>query len=110
MFHSEPLKQRQHDPDENVRMDVVQAIVGAARKDFNCITDDLLTCVKERTLDKKVQPYVMSAIQTSLRNMMSPILCDISHSNGPLMCDITHSNIPLICDIRHTSDMCYQLF
>ena len=52
---TDPLSQRQHDPDENVRMDVVQAIVGAARIDFTNVNDDLLNCVKERTLDKKVR-------------------------------------------------------
>ena len=50
----EPLRTRQHDPDENVRIEVVQAIVGAAKKEFSHITDGLLEVVKERTLDKKV--------------------------------------------------------
>lgn len=31
------------------------AIISAAKKDFNSITDDLLNFVKERTLDKKVR-------------------------------------------------------
>ena len=51
---SDPLKQRQHDSDENVRMDVIQAIVGAGKKDPTNLTDGLLECVRERTLDKKV--------------------------------------------------------
>ena len=51
---AEHLKQRQHDPDENVRIEVVQAVVNAAKKEFSHVTDDLLECVKERTLDKKV--------------------------------------------------------
>lgn len=50
----EHLRQRQHDSDENVRMDVVQAIVGAAKRVLANVTEDLLECVKERTLDKKV--------------------------------------------------------
>ena len=50
----EPLKQRQHDPDENVRMDVVQAIVAAAKRELNNVSDGLIEAVKERTLDKKV--------------------------------------------------------
>ena len=51
---SEHLCQRQHDPDEGVRIDVVQSIVGALKKDFSAVSDDLLGCIKERTLDKKV--------------------------------------------------------
>lgn len=31
------------------------AIISAAKKDFNSVTDDLLNFVKERTLDKKVR-------------------------------------------------------
>lgn len=49
----EHLRHRQHDSDENVRMDVVQAIVGASKRALANVTDDLLECVKERTLDKK---------------------------------------------------------
>ena len=55
---SEFLCQRQHDPDENVRIDVVQSIVGALKKDFSAVSDDLLGCIKERTLDKKVSKLV----------------------------------------------------
>lgn len=51
----EPLRLRQHDPDENVRLDVVQAIVGAAKRELPNVTDSLLQAVKERTLDKKVE-------------------------------------------------------
>ncbi|KAK2159284.1 hypothetical protein LSH36_155g04017 [Paralvinella palmiformis] len=50
---AEPLKQRQHDPDESVRMDVVQAVIAAAKREFNNITPELFDCVKERILDKK---------------------------------------------------------
>ncbi|KAG1710427.1 Sister chromatid cohesion protein PDS5 B [Nymphon striatum] len=50
---SEQLKKRQHDPDENVRYEVVMAIISAAKKEFSSINDDLLRFVKERTLDKK---------------------------------------------------------
>jgi len=50
----EYLCQRQHDPDENVRTDVIQSIVGALKKEFSVASDDLLNCIKERTLDKKV--------------------------------------------------------
>lgn len=50
------LKLRQHDADENVRYEVVTAIVTTARRDFDIVSssEDLLTFVKERTLDKKV--------------------------------------------------------
>lgn len=49
------LKLRQHDADENVRYEVVTAIVTTARRDFDIVSssEDLLTFVKERTLDKK---------------------------------------------------------
>lgn len=50
---TEQLRQRQHDSDETVRYEVVMAIISAAKKDFNSVTDDLLNFVKERTLDKK---------------------------------------------------------
>ena len=49
------LKARQHDPEENVRYEVVMAIVSTARKDMDVVaeSDELLNFVKERTLDKK---------------------------------------------------------
>lgn len=50
---TEQLKQRQHDQDENVRHEVVMAIISAARKGVDNINEDLLEFVKERTLDKK---------------------------------------------------------
>ena len=50
---TEQLKQRQHDPDENVRYEVVMAIISAAKKGIENINEDLLSYVKERTLDKK---------------------------------------------------------
>ncbi|CAG9762008.1 unnamed protein product [Ceutorhynchus assimilis] len=52
---TETLKMRQHDSDENVRYQVVMAIVTTARNDFQVVSDseDLLEFVKERTLDKK---------------------------------------------------------
>jgi len=50
---SDQLKQRQHDPDENVRYEVVMAIISAAKKGIEHINEDLLSYVKERTLDKK---------------------------------------------------------
>lgn len=50
---TEQLKQRQHDPDETVRHEVVMAIISAAKKGIENINEDLLSFVKERTLDKK---------------------------------------------------------
>lgn len=50
---TEQLKQRQHDTDENVRYEVVMAIVSAGKKSIDNINEDLLGFVKERTLDKK---------------------------------------------------------
>jgi sister-chromatid-cohesion protein PDS5 len=54
---TDTLKLRQHDADENVRYEVVMAIVTTARRDFEVVSDseDLLEFVKERTLDKKVE-------------------------------------------------------
>ena len=50
---TEQLKQRQHDQDENVRYEVVMAIISAAKKGIENVNEDLLSFVKERTLDKK---------------------------------------------------------
>ena len=50
---TEQLKQRSHDPDENVRYEVVMAIISAAKKGIENVNEDLLSFVKERTLDKK---------------------------------------------------------
>lgn len=52
----EVLKSRQHDTDETVRYEVVLAVVTTAKHDFEIVSQsaDLLDCVKERTLDKKV--------------------------------------------------------
>ena len=52
------LKTRCHDSEESVRLEVVGAIINAAKKDLKCMTDDLFTIVKERTLDKKVIKWV----------------------------------------------------
>lgn len=58
----EVLKSRQHDVDENVRYEVVLAVVTTAKHDFEIISQstELLDCVKERTLDKKVIQYISS--------------------------------------------------
>lgn len=52
---TDTLKLRQHDSEENVRYEVVMAIVATAKRDFEVVSDseDLLEFVKERTLDKK---------------------------------------------------------
>jgi hypothetical protein len=51
---------RQHDGEENVRFEVVKAIVATAKLDFSVVSEseDLLNYVKERTLDKKVGPLM----------------------------------------------------
>jgi len=54
LYFVEHLQQRQHDSDEDVRMDVVQAVVGAAKRSLANITAELLDSARERTLDKKV--------------------------------------------------------
>ncbi len=57
---TECLEKRALDPDENVRLEVVQAIITAFKKDVSAVKPDLqnklLEIVKTRTLDKKV-PY-----------------------------------------------------
>jgi len=50
---TDQLRQRGHDPDENVRYEVVMAIISAAKKGIENVNEDLLSFVKERTLDKK---------------------------------------------------------
>lgn len=50
---TEQMRQRQHDQDENVRHEVVMAIISSAKKGMDNINEDLLEFVKERTLDKK---------------------------------------------------------
>ena len=52
----EVLKSRQHDVDEAVRYEVVLAVVNTAKHNFEIVSNsaDLLDCIKERTLDKKV--------------------------------------------------------
>jgi len=54
VYFVEHLQQRQHDSDEDVRMNVVQAIVGAAKSSLSSVPGQLLDSVRERTLDKKV--------------------------------------------------------
>uniref|UniRef100_A0A2C9KAK3 Sister chromatid cohesion protein PDS5 homolog B n=1 Tax=Biomphalaria glabrata TaxID=6526 RepID=A0A2C9KAK3_BIOGL len=49
----EQIKVRQHDPEESVRMDVVNSLLAVAKKDLKAMTSDMLQFVKERTLDKK---------------------------------------------------------
>lgn len=52
---TETLKLRQHDANEQVRYEVVMAIIATAQRDFQAVaeSEDLLHFVKERTLDKK---------------------------------------------------------
>jgi len=51
------LQMRQHDGEENVRFEVVKAIVATAKNEIEIVSEseDLLNYVKERTLDKKVR-------------------------------------------------------
>ncbi|CAK1543464.1 unnamed protein product [Leptosia nina] len=52
---TETLKMRQHDAHEQVRYEVVMAIIATAQRDFEAVaeSEDLLHFVRERTLDKK---------------------------------------------------------
>ena len=53
------MEKRALDPDENVRLEVVQAIIAAFKKDVSAVQGELqiklLDVVKNRTLDKKVR-------------------------------------------------------
>ncbi|KAK7097021.1 sister chromatid cohesion protein PDS5 homolog A-like [Littorina saxatilis] len=49
----EQLKVRQHDPEETVRMEVVNCMLQVARKDLVLCTEEMLIFIRERTLDKK---------------------------------------------------------
>ncbi|XP_012945070.1 sister chromatid cohesion protein PDS5 homolog A-B isoform X1 [Aplysia californica] len=49
----EQIKVRQHDPEESVRLDVVNSLLGVAKKDMKVLTSEMLQFIKERTLDKK---------------------------------------------------------
>jgi len=57
------LRLRQHDGEENVRFEVVKAIVATAKLDFGVVSENehLLNYVKERTLDKKVRPFYLES-------------------------------------------------
>lgn len=72
---TETLKLRQHDSDENVRYEVVMAIVSTARKNFQVVSDseDLLEFVKERTLDKKfkIRKEAMSGLALIYRKHLN---------------------------------------
>ncbi|CAH0549988.1 unnamed protein product [Brassicogethes aeneus] len=72
---TETLKMRQHDSEENVRYQVVTAIVTTARNDFQVVSDseDLLEFVKERTLDKKfkIRKEAMSGLALIYRKHLS---------------------------------------
>ncbi len=59
----ECLEKRALDPDENVRLEVVQSIITAFKKDVSAVKPDLqnklLEIVKTRTLDKKVYHIII---------------------------------------------------
>ena len=69
------LKARQHDSEENVRYEVVMAIVSTARRDFDIVSksEDLLNFVKERTLDKKfkIRKEAMSGLAMIYKKHLS---------------------------------------
>ncbi|XP_076319055.1 sister chromatid cohesion protein PDS5 homolog A-like [Tachypleus tridentatus] len=74
---TEQLRQRQHDPEEHVRYEVVMAIISAAKKEFNTVSEELLNFVKERTLDKKFKirkEALQGLAMVYKQNMSSPDL------------------------------------
>lgn len=72
---TDTLKMRQHDSEENVRYQVVMAIVTTAKNDFQVVSDseDLLEFVKERTLDKKfkIRKEAMSGLALIYKKHLS---------------------------------------
>lgn len=79
---TDALRERNHDSDETVRYEVVMAIVETAKRDFKIIgeSEDLLTFVKERTLDKKfkVRKEAMNGLAFIYKKHLSDAtdLCD----------------------------------
>ncbi|XP_076468516.1 sister chromatid cohesion protein PDS5 homolog A-like isoform X1 [Babylonia areolata] len=69
----EQLKVRQHDPEESVRMEVVNCMLQVARKDFAACTDEMLVFIRERTLDKKfkIRREAVLGLGTIYRTVMS---------------------------------------
>ncbi|XP_059079430.1 sister chromatid cohesion protein PDS5 homolog B-B-like isoform X2 [Tigriopus californicus] len=69
------LELRQHDPEENVRYEVVMAIVTTAKRDFDVVSrsEELLNFVKERTLDKrfKIRKEAISGLAMIYRKHLS---------------------------------------
>ena len=72
---TDTLKMRQHDSEENVRYEVVMAIVSTAKKDFDVVSrsEELLNFVKERTLDKKfkIRKEAMSGLALIYKKHLS---------------------------------------
>ncbi|KAK6618691.1 hypothetical protein RUM43_013082 [Polyplax serrata] len=72
---TETLKLRLHDAEENVRFEVVMAIVSTAKKDCEVVSssEDLLELVKERTLDKKfkIRREAMSGLGLIYKNHLN---------------------------------------
>ncbi|XP_014241753.1 sister chromatid cohesion protein PDS5 homolog B-B isoform X2 [Cimex lectularius] len=72
---TETLKLRQHDSEENVRYEVVMAIVSTAKRDFEVVSEseDLLEFVKERMLDKKfkIRKEAMTGLAMIYRKHLS---------------------------------------
>lgn len=72
---TETLKLRQHDAHEQVRYEVVMAIIATAQRDFEAVaqSEDLLDFVKERTLDKKfkIRKEAMSGLAMIYRKHLT---------------------------------------
>ncbi|CAB0007897.1 unnamed protein product, partial [Nesidiocoris tenuis] len=83
---TETLKLRQHDSEENVRYEVVMAIVSTAKRDFEVVSEseDLLEFVKERMLDKKVSFFKPP--------------CKFRNSKSGKDVNLTHSSLKRIVD------------
>ena len=72
------LRERQHDSDENVRYEVVMAIVETARREFKivCESEDLLHFVRERTLDKKFK--IRKEAMNGLAYVYKQAMCEVN--------------------------------
>ncbi|XP_041360337.1 sister chromatid cohesion protein PDS5 homolog A-B-like isoform X3 [Gigantopelta aegis] len=69
----EQMKVRQHDPEDTVRMEVVNCVLNVAKKDFSVVNDDMMTFIKERTRDKKfrIRREALLGLGIMYKNVMS---------------------------------------
>ena len=80
---TEQIKSRQHDAEETVRTEVVNTLLGIAKKNFDSMTDDLIEIIKERTRDKKVWTCFCRGIKSYL-HLYLPVKC-MTYGHGRIL-------------------------